>query len=82
MAWVLHAEDLAEEAGDALLDAVPLLGGALAIERQLPAPADLRDALTGPLAGCWGDATPLLRTALEQPGALDVAALIARLPTA
>jgi hypothetical protein len=79
MARILHAEDLVEEARGALLGAVPLLGGALAIEHRLPAPADLRDAVAGPLAPHWGDATPLLRTALEQPDAFDVADVLAGL---
>ena len=82
MARILHAEDLVDEARVALLDAVPLLGRALAVEHRLPAPEDLRDALTGPLAPHWGDAASLLRTALEHPDAFDVAAVLARLSTA
>ena len=61
MARVLSDAGLSEEARAALLEAVPPLGCALAIQHRFPAPASLDDALLPPLSPCWKAALPLLR---------------------
>jgi len=67
MARVLAAEELDEEAREALLDAVPLLGRALAIEKGLlPGPADAREAVGGPWLALWGAAIERLRVFVER----------------
>jgi hypothetical protein len=61
MARVLCDAGLSEEARAALLDAVPSLGCALALQHRFPEPASLDDALLPPLSPCWKEALPLLR---------------------
>ena len=61
MARVLGDAGLCEEARGALLEAVPPLGRALALQHRLPEPASLEDALLPPLSPCWKDALGLLR---------------------
>ena len=61
MARVLSMEELDEEARDALLGAVPLLGQALAIENRVPEPREASDALNAPLVPLWGEALERLR---------------------
>ena len=58
-----------KEAREALMDAVPLLGQALAVENRLPEPQEARDALSAPLASLWGAALESLRKFVEQPEA-------------
>ena len=67
MARVLSMEQLDEEARDALLGAVPLLGQALAIEHRLPEPQVARDALSAPLIPLWGQAHNALREFIDRP---------------
>ena len=61
MARLLGEGGLDEEARAALLDAVPALGCALAVENRLPEPATPEQALLPPLALCWKDALPQVR---------------------
>ncbi len=61
VARLLSAEELEEEAREALLAALPLLGRALAIERHLPPPEGIHDALGGPWQQLWGGALGGLR---------------------
>ena len=61
MARVLCEAGLSEEARAALLEAVPPLGCALALQHRFPEPASLDDALLPPLSPCWKEALPLLR---------------------
>ena len=61
MARVLCDAGLSEEARTALLEALPPLGCALALQHRFPEPASLDDALLPPLSTCWKDALPLLR---------------------
>jgi hypothetical protein len=61
MARVLCDAGLAEEARAALLEAVPPLGCALALQHRFPEPGALDDALLPPLSSCWKEALPLLR---------------------
>jgi hypothetical protein len=61
-ARILLAEDLAEEAVEALCESARLAGCALAVEERLTEmPATLGDALTPPLSYRWGETTPKLR---------------------
>jgi hypothetical protein len=69
MARVLSTGELDEEAREALMDAVPLLGQALAVENRLPEPQEARDALSAPLAPLWGAALESLCKFVEQPEA-------------
>ncbi len=68
MARVLSTESLNEEAREALLGAVPLLGQALAIENRLPEPREAREALVAPLVPLWGGAIQRLREFVERDG--------------
>lgn len=66
IARLLSGEELAEEAREALLAALPVLGRALAIERRLPsAPEDLRESFGGPWRHSWGRALGRLRDFVE-----------------
>ncbi len=61
MARVLCDAALNEEARASLLEAVPSLGRALALQHRLPEPASSGDALLPPLSACWKDSLVLLR---------------------
>ncbi|HOX55660.1 MAG TPA: DEAD/DEAH box helicase [Candidatus Paceibacterota bacterium] len=61
MARVLCDAGLIEEARAALLEAVPPLGCALAVQHRFPEPASPEHALLPPLSSCWKEALPLLR---------------------
>jgi hypothetical protein len=61
IARVLCDAGLNEEARAALLEAVPPLGCALALQNRFPEPASLDDTLLLPLSSCWKEALPLLR---------------------
>ena len=61
MARVLCDAGLSEEARAALLEAVPPLGCALAVQHRFPEPASSEHALLPPLSSCWKEALPLLR---------------------
>src|ERR1019366_8870652 len=61
MARVLFDAGLSEEARAALLEAVPPLGCALALQHRFPDPASPNNALLPPLSPCWKEALPLLR---------------------
>ena len=61
MARVLGNTGFAEEARAALLEAMHELGHALAVERRLPEPPKLDDALQPPVSHGWGDTLPVLR---------------------
>jgi hypothetical protein len=66
MARVLSAGALDDEARDALLAALHLLGKVLAIENRLPAPHDVGDLLRAPLARAWGVALEHVREIVER----------------
>lgn len=61
MARVLSDAGLSDEARAALLEAVPPLGCALAVQHRFPEPASHNDVLLPPLSACRKEALPLLR---------------------
>ena len=61
MATVLASADLMEEARPPLLEAIQLLGKALAIENRLPGPTSLEETLAAPVSRTFGDALPAIR---------------------
>ena len=61
MARVLCDAGLDDEARAALLEALPPLGCALAVQHRFPEPASPEHALLPPLSSCWKEALPLLR---------------------
>jgi hypothetical protein len=67
MARILAAEDLPDEARDALRDAILSAGRVIAGEARLPEPEKLEEVLFSPLAARWGDNQPLVRQFLANP---------------
>ncbi len=67
MARILAAEDLPEEARDALRDAILSAGRVIAAEARLSEPEKLEEVLFSPLAARWGDNQPLVREFLANP---------------
>jgi hypothetical protein len=67
MARVLGNTGFSDEARPALLEAIHALGNALAVERRLPEPAEVKDALQPPLSHCWAGALPILKTFIRDP---------------
>ena len=61
MARVLPQGDFVEEAGAALHEAILFTARALSVERRMPEPLELGDALSPPLVVCWGEALAPLR---------------------
>jgi hypothetical protein len=61
MARVLCDAGLIDEARAALLEAVPPLSCALAVQHRFPEPVSPDHALLPPLSSCWKEALPLLR---------------------
>jgi hypothetical protein len=62
MARVLADAGLTDEAQGALKEAVPALGGVLAIEQHLTEPASLQDCIAPVLAPYWKEALPAVRS--------------------
>jgi hypothetical protein len=67
MARVLGGTGFADEARSALLDAIQGMGSALAVERRVPGPRELEDALQPPLSHAWGEALPVFRDFVRDP---------------
>jgi len=67
MARILAAEDLPEEARDALRDAILSAGRVIAGEARLPEPEKLEEVLFSPLAARWGDNRTLVCEFLANP---------------
>jgi hypothetical protein len=68
MARALGASELLEETREALLAAIHAGSRALAIEHHLPEPPAPNDAVLPPLALHWGEALPVLRAFVSDPG--------------
>ena len=68
MAQVLGEGGFDEEARKALLEAIPMFAGTLAVEHRLPEPTELKDALQSPLSHHWSGSLPVLRAFAEGPG--------------
>jgi hypothetical protein len=67
MARLLESGDLLEEAREALLEAMLLLGRALAVEKRMPEPIELNDTLLAPASLCWGEDLPAVREFASTP---------------
>jgi hypothetical protein len=67
IARILAAEDLLDEARDALRDSVLSAGCIIAAEARLPEPEKLEEVLFSPLAARWGDNQALVREFLANP---------------
>jgi superfamily II DNA/RNA helicase len=67
MARVLGNTGFSDEARSALLEAIHAVGRALAVERRLPEPAEVKDTLQPPLSHCWAEALPILKTFIRDP---------------
>ena len=60
MALLLEGGGLNEEAREATLETILLLGRALAVENRVPEPAELNEALKAPLSFYWGEVLPAI----------------------
>jgi hypothetical protein len=60
MALLLENGGLAEEAREASLEGMLLLGRALAVENRVPEPSELNQVLQAPLSLFWGEALPAI----------------------
>jgi hypothetical protein len=58
MALLLESGGLVEEAREACLETVLLLGRVLAVQNRLPEPAEVNEALQAPLSHYWGETLP------------------------
>lgn len=65
MARLLGDGGLTEESRTAILEAIPFIARALALENRLPEPAGLDDALLPPLTLAWKENLPALRNFIE-----------------
>jgi hypothetical protein len=65
MGCVLGGSGFFDEARPALIDAIQSLASASAIERRLPEPRELAEALQPPISHCWPESLPLLKTFVE-----------------
>lgn len=69
MARLLGEGGFDDETRPVLREAVHALGRALAVERRLPEPLEVKDALQPPLSHAFGEGLPKFRAFLETPGA-------------
>jgi hypothetical protein len=60
MALLLEGGGLSEEAREATLETILLLGQALAVENRVPEPAELNEALQAPFSLYWGEVLPAI----------------------
>ena len=68
MARVLGEGGFDEEARQSLLEAIRTFAAVLAVERRLPEPTELTDALQPPLSHHWAEALPTLKAFAQEPG--------------
>ncbi|MBI4024872.1 MAG: DEAD/DEAH box helicase [Verrucomicrobia bacterium] len=69
MARLLGQGELVEEARESLQDTIFSLSRALAVEKRMREPADLKDALLPPGAFWWGESLPAVRDFIVNPEA-------------
>jgi superfamily II DNA or RNA helicase len=60
MALLLESGGLMEEAREAFLETILLLGRAIAVANRVPEPAELNEALQAPISIYWGEALPAI----------------------
>jgi superfamily II DNA or RNA helicase len=75
IALLLDGGGLIEEAREATLEAIILLGRALAVENRVPEPAELNETLQAPLSLYWGEVLPAISefTATPSASAIQIA---------
>lgn len=61
MGRILAAEELLEEARDAVGEAILCAARASAVQARLPEPEKLEETILPPLAGCWRENQSLIR---------------------
>ncbi len=67
MSRILAAEELLDEARDAIGEAILCAARASAVQARLPEPEKLEEAILPPLAACWGEAQPTIQRFLAEP---------------
>ena len=67
MARVLAAEELLDEARDALTEAILSAARMIAVQARLPEPEKLEEVILPPLAAHWGENQPLIHGFLTNP---------------
>ncbi|MBV8376777.1 MAG: DEAD/DEAH box helicase family protein [Verrucomicrobia bacterium] len=65
MGRILAAEDLLDEARDAVGGAILCAARIRAVQARLPEPGKVEEILLPPLAVCWGESRPLMQRFLE-----------------
>jgi len=50
-----------------LREVIYAIGNAFAVERRLPEPSEVMDALQPPLSHCWAGALPILKIFIHNP---------------
>jgi hypothetical protein len=67
MARILAAEELFEEARDAVREAILSAACAAAIRDRLREPERLEETIIPPMATCWGESRPLIQRFVTEP---------------
>ena len=75
MGRILAAEELLDEACDAIGEAILYAARASAVQASLPEPAKLEEVILPPLAACWGESQPTIQRFLREPDR-EIASLI------
>jgi hypothetical protein len=66
MGRVLAAEELLDEARDAVGEAILSVARVRAVQGRLPEPGKLEETMLPPLAACWGESRPLIQRFLAE----------------
>jgi hypothetical protein len=66
MGRILAAEELLDEARDAVGEAILCAARVRAVQARLPEPGKLEETMLPPLAACWGESRPLLQRFLAE----------------
>jgi len=69
MARLLGDGDLLEESRESLLGAIHSVGRAIAVEKRLTEPAELKELILPPAALAWGTALPVIQDFISKPSA-------------
>jgi hypothetical protein len=66
MGRILAAEELLDEARDAVGEAILSAARASAVQARLPEPESLKETILPPLAACWGESRSLIQRFLAE----------------